>query len=126
MSFLDSIRYRLRVLTRPRAHEAELAEEVEFHVELETLQREHAAHGELSRADARSNARRRFGNATYYQEESRRESGLAFFDGLGQDVRFALRGFLRTPGFAITAIAITPANSRVKKFEMPDDSPIVF
>lgn len=105
MSFFDSLRYRLRVFSRPRAHESELAEEVDFHVGLETMQREHAAHGELSHEEAVSAARRRFGNKTYYQEESRRESGLAFFDVLAQDVRFALRSFRRTPSFTAIAIA---------------------
>jgi predicted permease len=105
MSFFDSIRYRLRVLSRPRTHETELAEEVDFHVGLETMQREHAAHGEMTHDAARSAARRRFGNKTYYQEESRRVSGLAFFDVLAQDVRFALRSFRRTPTFTAVVVA---------------------
>ena len=48
MSLFDSIWYRLRVLTRPRLHEQELAEEMEFFVSAEARQREHAAHGALS------------------------------------------------------------------------------
>jgi predicted permease len=105
MSLIDAIRYRLRVLLHPRAHDAELAEEVDFHVDLETMQREHLAQGALSRQAAHEAARRRFGNATYYQEESRREAGLAFFDVLAQDVRFALRSFRRTPTFTAVVVA---------------------
>lgn len=105
MSFLDSIRYRLRVFTRPRAHETELAEEVEFHVGLEAMQQEHASQGVLSPRAARDAARRQFGNKTYYQEESRRESGLGFLDVLTQDVRFAFRSFRRTPMF--TAVVVS-------------------
>jgi len=105
MSLLDSIRYRLRVFSRPRDHETELAEELKFHVDLEAMQREAKAHGTLSRDAARRAAHQRLGNRTYYQEESRRESGLTAFDTLSQDVRFALRSFRRTPGFTAISIA---------------------
>jgi putative ABC transport system permease protein len=104
MSFIDSLRYRLRVFTRPRAHEQAAAEEVEFHLGLDAMQREHAAHGALSTTDAHRAARRRFGNVTYYQEETRRVAGLASLDTLRQDVRFAIRSFRRTPTF--TAVAV--------------------
>jgi predicted permease len=104
MSFVDSIRYRLRVLTRSRQHEKELAEDMEFFMSSEARQREHAARGELSSHDARRAARQRFGNSTYYREEARQISGLERFDVLAQDVRFALRTFARTPVF--TAVAV--------------------
>ncbi|HEV8237216.1 MAG TPA: ABC transporter permease, partial [Gemmatimonadaceae bacterium] len=104
MSLLDVLRYRWRTLLRPKIHEEEVAEELDFHLELEAMQREHAAHGALSSEDARYAARRRFGNATYYREETRRISGITFLDTMQQDVRFALRSFRRTPTF--TAIAI--------------------
>jgi hypothetical protein len=77
MSLLDSIRYRLRVFGSPRLHEHEAAEEAEFHVDLETMQREHASRGVTTRRDARDAARKRFGNSTYYREETRRASGLS-------------------------------------------------
>lgn len=105
MSIFDSLRYRWRVLTRSRDHETELAEDMEFFVNSEARQSHHAGHGEVSAEDARRAARRRFGNSTYYREEARRVSGLAAFDELGQDVRFALRTFARTPTFTAVAIA---------------------
>ena len=105
MSLLDSIRYRWHALTRPREHETELAEDMEFFLSSEARQREHAAHGALSSEDARRAARLRFGNSTYYREEARRISGLERFDVLAQDVRFALRTFARTPVFTAVAIA---------------------
>jgi len=104
MSLLDVLRYRWRALSRPNVHEEEVAEELDFHLELEAMQRAHAAHGTLSPEDARYAARRRLGNATYYREETRRISGITFLDTVQQDVRFALRSFRRTPTF--TAIAI--------------------
>ena len=104
MSFFDSIRYRLRVLTGPRRHEQELAEEMEFFVGQEARQREHLAHGAESAQEARDGARRRFGNATYHREEVRHVSGLETIDTLMQDAGFAFRTFARTPMF--TAIVI--------------------
>jgi predicted permease len=99
MSMLDSLRYRWRVWTSPRAHEVELAEEMEFHVGLETMQGEHS--GAAAPRDA---ARRRFGNRTYYREETRRVSGVGGFDAVVQDIRFALRTFRRTPTFTVVVV----------------------
>ena len=104
MSLIDALRYRWRVLTGSRTHETELAEEVDFHLDLEAMQREHAGHGELSAAAARDAARRRFGNRTHYREEAREASGLGGFDSLAQDIRFGLRTFRRAPTF--TAVAV--------------------
>ncbi len=105
MSFLDALRYRLRVFTRSREHEQALAEEVGFFVDAEARQREHAARGTLTGGDARDLARRRFGNSTYYREEARRISGLDFVDAVAQDARFAVRTFARAPVFTVVAIA---------------------
>jgi predicted permease len=104
VSLIDSLRYRFRVLFRPRAHERELDEEIRFHLSLEAMQREHRARGSLSRTDAGWAARRRFGNLTTTKEEARQMAGLGFFDQAEQDVRFALRSFRRAPGF--TAVAV--------------------
>ena len=106
MSFVHALRHRLRVLLNPRAHERELAEEMEFHMGLEAMQQEHAAHGALSHDDARVVARRQFGNMTYYREETRRVTGIAWLDGVGQDVRFALRTFRRAPTFTAVAVVM--------------------
>ncbi len=104
MSFLDALRYRLRVFGRPRDYDRELDEELHFHLALETMQQEHAGRGAVSARDARTRARRRFGNATYHKEESRQMSGLGFFDTAAQDLRFAARTLRHTPGFTVAAI----------------------
>ncbi len=104
MSFLHALRHRLRVLFRPGRYQRELDEERRFHLSLDAMQQEHAGAGRLSPAAAEFAARRRFGNTTYLNEETRRMSGLGFFDVLGQDLRFALKSFLRTPGFTTVAV----------------------
>src|SRR6185295_14151635 len=104
MSRLDGLRHRLRVLVRPRDHERELAEELEFHIRLERMQQEHVAGGSPGGDDAHRAARRLLGNVTYYQEETRRTAGLGFFDDLRGDVRFALRTFAQARGFTIVAV----------------------
>ncbi|MEJ7811456.1 MAG: ABC transporter permease [Gemmatimonadaceae bacterium] len=104
MSLLDALRHRMAVLFRPGAYARELDEEMRFHLALDATQQEHAARGTLSPADAGYAAHRRFGNATYLHEETRRMAGLGFFDVARQDTRFALRAFRRTPGFTTVAV----------------------
>ena len=100
MSFLDALRHRLRGLLHPDAHAREVREEIEFHVSLDSMHQQHARPLD----DARSAARRRFGNLTRYAEETRTMSGLGFLDVVAQDVRFALRTFRHAPAF--TAVAV--------------------
>ena len=104
MSAFHAFRYRLRALLRPGAHGRELDEEIRFHLALDAMQREHRARGALSAAEARADARRRFGNVTKVTEEARQMAGLSFLEVARQDARFALRSFRRTPGF--TAVAV--------------------
>ena len=104
MSFIDGLRYRLRVLRHPSDYDRELDDEIRFHLSLETMQQQHAALGGLEPNEIHHRALRRFGNATYHKEETRRMSALAFFDSTRQDLRFALRTLRRTPGF--TAVVV--------------------
>ena len=77
------IRKRLLYFLRRRQFERDLAEEVRFHREM---------------------AGAAFGSAALTLEESREVWGFAWLDSLLQDFRYALRGFRKTPAFALTVI----------------------
>ncbi|HEY7234288.1 MAG TPA: ABC transporter permease [Gemmatimonadaceae bacterium] len=79
----------------------DLDEEIRAHLEMAT--RDRIARGE-SPEDAARNARREFGDVTTVREVTGDMwSGLAL-ERLVQDVRWAVRGLLRSPGFTIVAI----------------------
>ena len=77
----------------------ELKEELAFH--RDHLRRDAAEGGDM---DADHAARRQLGNETRIREESRDRWSIPWMDRLQQDVRYALRGIRRSPGFAATVI----------------------
>jgi hypothetical protein len=81
--------------------EQDLDEEIGFHVEMQT--RKNLALG-MSAAGARRQARIQFGVGDAVKEECRDVRGVGFIETLLQDIRYALRGFRRTPLFALTVV----------------------
>ena len=81
--------------------DAELSEELEFH--RAQLERDTRAAGDDA-LEAHWAARRRLGNVTRVHEESRDRWAVPWLDHLQQDVRYAIRGLRRSPGFALSAI----------------------
>ena len=91
----------MRALVRRRAHDAELTDEIRYHLERDVERR--IARGESS-AEAWSSARRQFGNVTVVAEEARAAARVEAIEQLIQDTRYAARGFRRAPRFALTVI----------------------
>lgn len=92
---------RLHDWTRRDRLEAELTEELRFH--REHLERDGRAAG-LNAEDATWNARRRLGNVTRLREEIRERWSWPWLEQLQQDIRYAVRGLRRSPGFTATVI----------------------
>lgn len=88
---------------KPSDRDRDLQREIELHLELEA--EEHRADGD-SAADARRAARRAFGNVTRTREEARAVWIAAWLQDALQDLRYATRGFVRTPVFTLGAALI--------------------
>ena len=91
-----------RFTDRTRKDE-DLAEEIESHLAHE--QDVNAARG-LSPQEARRQAYVRFGNPRSTRERVWRYRSLPWVEDLWRDLRFALRGLGKTPGFTIIAILV--------------------
>ena len=79
--------------------------ERELRSDLELEEEEQRDRG-LSPDEARYAARRAFGNTTLIREQTHESWGSAPFERFVQDLRYALRQFRRSPGFASTAILV--------------------
>lgn len=93
MSWLDGVKHRVRIVLDPRGYERELEEEMRLHRELDA-----------SYEGDPVGAPRRFGNRTYYKEETRRMTWLGWLDVVRQDLSYAWRTTARTPG--VTAMVV--------------------
>ena len=100
-SLFERAAARIRALTTRRCAEAELDEELRFHVEMET--RANIERG-MTPEEARRAALRDIGGVTQTIEAVRDVRGLPFVEHVVQDVRGALRRVTREPGFAAAVV----------------------
>src|SRR5207302_2591958 len=92
---------RLFGLFRKSRRDAEMAEEIQAHVDL--LTERNIAAGMLPH-EARNTALRQFGGVEQIKEVAREQRVWRWADEFLQDLRFGARMLLRSPGFSILAI----------------------
>ncbi|MGH7619780.1 MAG: FtsX-like permease family protein [Gemmatimonadaceae bacterium] len=93
---------RLNALVFRRRIDAELDEEIRYHLVRETER--NIASG-MAPAEARRAARRAFGNPTVATEQARDAARWPALEHTRQDVLYALRTFRRAPTFVLTVVA---------------------
>jgi predicted permease len=101
MDTLKELWRRLVVLVRPSRFDADLDEELRFHLELAAADRENQG---LSPAEARDAARRRLGNPLVLREDSRATWGWTSLEAIFRDIRLAFRTMRRSPMFTFVAV----------------------
>jgi hypothetical protein len=93
---MPGIWMRIQELTRGARLDAELDEEVNLHLRM--MEEEFRRRG-MSEAEARAAARREFGGVAHSKEAYRDQRGFPWIESFARDVRYALRGLRRSPGF---------------------------
>jgi len=101
MEWLRIFGARFGGLFRKRHLDGDLDAELRAHLEM--LTEENILRG-MSPAEARYATRREFGGVEQAKQLYREQHSIQLFDVLLEDVRFALRGFGKRPGFAVVAI----------------------
>lgn len=104
MAWFHQLSAHITALVRGRRQDAELSDEVQHHLDMET---EYNVTQGLSPDTARVRAHRAFGKVERYKDDVRDERGATIIRQLHQDVRFGWRSLSRRPAFtALVALTL--------------------
>ena len=93
---------RLRALFRKEKFDAEMAEEMRTHLEMQATANRAAG---MSAEEAHYAARRQFGHIDGVKETARDQRGWVWLEALLKDFRFAVRSLVKSPGFTLAVVA---------------------
>ena len=103
MKFIRVLSSRFAGLFRRSARDSDFAAEMDSHLQFHID--ENLARG-MDAAEARRHALIKLGGVAQTTQHYRARRGLPFFEALAQDLRYALRTFVRNPAFFLFAVAV--------------------